>query len=322
MCKVSVLMPAYNVERFLEECMDSIVGQSLDDMEIICIDDGSKDRTGEILDSYAEKDNRIRVIHKENSGYGCSMNVGLDHARGEYVGIVETDDFADSCMFEQLYETAMRCRADVVKANYYTYTTNPEPSSTFFGVLDRYRLYNRVFKPAEHKEIFKVRPSIWSGIYRRDMLTENGIRFNETPGASYQDTSFAFQVWACAQRAVLVKEAYLHYRTDNAGSSVKAAGKVYCVRDEIRKIEDFLENRPEKKKDLEGIKNYLMYESYRWNLERLSSEYRYEFLMFMAGELQECLRMKTIDWRYFRDFQWKNMKAIVTDPETYYMEKW
>ena len=77
MPKVSILMPACNVEKFLRECMDSVVNQTLEDIEIICIDDGSKDATGDILDEYAEKDSRIKVIHKPNSGYGHSMNVGM-----------------------------------------------------------------------------------------------------------------------------------------------------------------------------------------------------------------------------------------------------
>ena len=106
MPKVSILMPACNVENFLRECMDSVVNQTLKDIEIICLDDGSKDSTGNILDEYAAKDSRIKVIHKPNSGSGHSRNVGLDHATGEYIGIIETDDFADPDMFEKLYITA------------------------------------------------------------------------------------------------------------------------------------------------------------------------------------------------------------------------
>ena len=106
MAKVSILMPACNVEKFLKECMDSVVNQTLKDIEIICIDDGSRDSTGNILDEYAQKDNRIKVIHKANSGYGHSMNVGLQNATGEYIGIIETDDFADLNMFDELYKAA------------------------------------------------------------------------------------------------------------------------------------------------------------------------------------------------------------------------
>lgn len=229
--------------------MDSVVNQTLKDIEIICIDDGSRDSTGNILDEYAQKDNRIKVIHKANSGYGHSMNVGLQNATGEYIGIIETDDFADLNMFDELYKAAKENHADVVKSNYYSYVSQPEPQSTYYEVLKEYDLYDRVFRPVEHPEIFRVRPCIWSGIYRREWLLENHVSFAETPGASYQDTGFAFKVWASAERALLVRDAYLHYRTDNANSSVKAAAKIYCICDEFKSIEEFLEKRPELKKN-------------------------------------------------------------------------
>ena len=222
MKKVSILMPAYNVESYISECMESVINQTLHDIEIICVDDGSTDSTGEILDEYADKDERIKVIHKSNSGYGCSMNIALQQATGEYIGIIETDDFAELNMYEELYDIAKRCNADVVKSNYFTYVSDPEPKSNYFEVLETYDLYNKVFRPSDHQEIFRVRPCIWTGLYRRDFLIENNISFTETPGASYQDTAFAFKIWASAERACLIKDAYLHYRIDNASSSVKS----------------------------------------------------------------------------------------------------
>lgn len=155
--------------------MDSVVNQTLKDIEIICIDDGSRDSTGNILDEYAQKDNRIKVIHKANSGYGHSMNVGLQNATGEYIGIIETDDFADLNMFDELYKAAKENHADVVKSNYYSYVSQPEPQSTYYEVLKEYDLYDQVFRPVEHPEIFRVRPCIWSGIYRREWLLENHV---------------------------------------------------------------------------------------------------------------------------------------------------
>ena len=89
MCKVSVLVPVYNVRKYLAQCLDSLAAQTMDDIEFICIDDGSTDGSEKMLDEYAEKDRRFHVIHKANSGYGASMNVGLHAARGEYIGIVE-----------------------------------------------------------------------------------------------------------------------------------------------------------------------------------------------------------------------------------------
>ena len=115
--KVSIIVPTYNVEKYLAECMETIIAQTLKDIEIICVDDGSTDNSGTILDSYAAKDNRIKVIHKENGGYGKAMNVGLDNASGEYIGIVEPDDKIELNMYETLYLAAEKNNVDFVKGD-------------------------------------------------------------------------------------------------------------------------------------------------------------------------------------------------------------
>ena len=124
--KVSIVVPIYNVERYLAQCLDSIIAQTLQDIEIICVNDGSTDSSAEIIDSYAQKDPRIRVITKQNTGYGNSMNIGFDAAQGEYVGIVESDDYADKEMFETLYRIAKGNDLDVVKSGYYFYYSIPK----------------------------------------------------------------------------------------------------------------------------------------------------------------------------------------------------
>lgn len=117
MVDVSVLVPVYNVKPYLRQCLDSLKAQTLGSIEFVCIDDGSTDGSGEILDAYAAGDARFRVIHKANSGYGASMNVGLRAAQGKYIGIVESDDFADAGMFEALHEAAEAQQSDIVKSN-------------------------------------------------------------------------------------------------------------------------------------------------------------------------------------------------------------
>ena len=102
MSKVSIVMPAYNVEKYLRQCMDSIVNQTLKDIEIIPVDDGSPDKCGKIMDEYAAADSRIKPIHQSNGGYGKAVNAGINAATGEYIGIVETDDWAEPDMFEKL----------------------------------------------------------------------------------------------------------------------------------------------------------------------------------------------------------------------------
>lgn len=321
MAKVSILMPACNVEKFIRECMDSVVNQTLEDIEIICMNDGSKDSTGEILDEYAAADPRIKVIHKPNSGYGHSMNVGLQNATGEYIGIIETDDYADLNMFEELYELAKRCNADVVKSNYYTYISKPEPKSELLEVLKPYDLYDKVFCPADNQDIFRVKPCIWSGLYRRQMIEDNNIRFTETPGASYQDTSFAFKIWSSAERACLTKKAYLHYRIDNENSSVKSSAKVFCLCDEYESSERFLDANPEKKQKLEKLKNSLKYESYRWNLQRLTLEFKYAFLLRMYEEFSKAKQQGALERQYFTDHAWRNLNRILDDMDKYYNEE-
>ena len=118
---VSVLTPVYNVEPYLRECLDSLESQTLREMEFICINDGSTDDSLAILKEYARRDSRFVIIDKPNSGYGASMNCGLDVARGEYVGIVESDDKASRSMFRKLYDYASKHDCDIVKSNYYEY---------------------------------------------------------------------------------------------------------------------------------------------------------------------------------------------------------
>ena len=124
--KVTVVVPIYNVEKYLRQCLDSIVNQTLKDIEIICVDDGSTDSSPQIIQEYMDKDSRVKVITKPNSGYGNSMNRGFDMAEGEYIGIVESDDYADPEMFEEMYNVASSNQLDVVKSGFYYYYSIPK----------------------------------------------------------------------------------------------------------------------------------------------------------------------------------------------------
>ena len=193
--KVSVLVPIYNVEDYLPECLDSLVNQTLKEIEIICINDGSTDSSPEIIKSYMKKDKRVKIIDKKNSGYGDSMNQGLKKATGEYVGIVESDDFIELDGFEKLYGIAKKNDVEVVKSNFYEYFTEKHKDG---GKSDMFlpNEVNKVIDPREHRHVFYEQPSIWSAIYRNDFLKKNDIAFLPSPGASYQDAGFNFKVWA------------------------------------------------------------------------------------------------------------------------------
>lgn len=318
MPKISILMPACNVEKYLAECMDSVLAQTLKDIEIICIDDGSKDSTGKILDEYAAKDSRMQVVHKKNTGYGHSMNVALDLAKGEYIGIVETDDFADPEMFEVMYAAATEHDADVVKTNYHEFFTKNPEKNRLIKNLHRVEAYNTPFAPIDNKKIFMVSPSIWSGIYRTEMIRKNNIRFTETPGASYQDTAFAFKIWACAKTVYLLEDGFLHYRRDNDSSSVNSPRKVFCVCDEYEEIDRFI--RDCNKTDFIDIKNAIQFNTYRWNYYRLGVEYRFAFVLKIQETFKSLYDKNCLKNEYFTDDRWADLESIINDPQTYFLQ--
>lgn len=284
--KVSVIVPVYNVASYLEECLDSILNQTLQEMEIICVNDGSTDESGEILEKYRKMDTRVIVVNKANAGYGHSMNVGLRIATGEYIGIVESDDFVEPNMFEQLYKAAKKVDAQVVKSNYYEVETMGEIKRLFYENLINVP-YNEVLCPLQNIGVFYVAPSIWSGIYKKSFLLENNIMFLETPGASYQDTSFSTKVWLMAERAYFIKDAYVNYRTDREGSSMNNKGKLYCICDEYEEIERYVTqycNHLGIKMMLTGLK----YKSYMWNYRRITEEFKEEFFRYMYKEFEQA----------------------------------
>jgi len=189
--RVSIIIPTFNVEMYLEECLDSVVNQTLRDIEIICVNDGSTDNSLSILEEYAEKDERIKIISKPNSGYGHTMNLGMDAATGEYIGILEPDDYVALDMYETLYIEAVENDVDLIKADFCRFTGSGENlEKSYEKVARKAENYNRIINPRKELEIFHFVMNTWSGIYKRDFLEKHNIRHNETPGASFQDNGF------------------------------------------------------------------------------------------------------------------------------------
>jgi glycosyltransferase involved in cell wall biosynthesis len=182
--RISIIIPIYNVNKYLRECLDSIINQTLKTIEIICVNDGSTDNSLEILMQY-KYDKRIIIINKTNSGYGDSMNQGIEFVSGQYIGIVESDDFADIHMFEGLYKYTKNNSIDMVRSNYYFYWREKKIRGHRFRVINK--LYNKIFNPILNPKIFYILPSIWAGIYKKELIIKNNIKFLSTPGASFQD---------------------------------------------------------------------------------------------------------------------------------------
>lgn len=307
--KVSVLVPIYNVEKYLPECLDSLTRQSLKDLEIICINDGSTDSSSEIIKKYSKKDPRIVVITKKNSGYGDSMNQGLKKAKGKYIGILESDDFLDPEAFETMYNLAERYKADVVRANYYHFLGGKDTKQS---IIDPSSL-GRLIDPREELYMIYRPPAIWSGLYNREFLKRNHIEFLPTPGASYQDTGFNFKVWATARRSAFTDRAFLHYRLDNESSSVNNPGKVFCVCDEYAEIENYLKKH-NLWKEFNGPMQIAKLGAYLWNIDRLSPKLAKKFIKRMGAEYNSA----DLDRSFFTDKQWQMLDLIKNYPPSVY----
>lgn len=315
MPKVSIIVPIFNVEKYLKECLDSLANQTLEDIEIICVNDGSTDNSPQILQEYESKDKRIKVINKENSGYGISMNMGLDSASGEYIGIVESDDFADSKMFEDLYSLAKQKDADIVKSDWFEYTT----STKIARKAGRMALLpeNRTLNVKDNPEVLKIQPAIWSAIYKKSFLDENNIRFTETSGASYQDTGFAFKVMCLAKSIVLTDNAYIYYRQDNLNSSVKSTSKVYAICTEYAEITRFLNEHNEIKPYVNTYKLVKEYVNYLWNLKRIDKQFRKEFITKISEIFTTYQENGEITDDFFKKVSKQEFNMLLSDIEKF-----
>lgn len=320
MAKVSIIIPTYNVEMYLVECMESVIHQTLKDIEIICINDGSTDGSLEILKSYAQKDDRIVLVDKENGGYGIAMNIGLEKATGEYIGIVEPDDFVKLDMYEALYQIATDNDLDFVKADFYRFkrTEEDDMNMVYNHLSKNAEDYNKVFNPSEETEAIRYIMNTWSGIYKKEFIEKHHIRHNETPGASFQDNGFWFQTFIFATRAMIVDKPYYMNRRDNPNSSVHNREKVYCMNIEYDHIRDILMEHPELWERFKGMYWYKKYNNYIGTIRRIGMEYRREFVERFSAEFKRGLEKNELDPTVFSVAAWKKIQVVAAEPDTFY----
>ncbi len=217
--KVSVIMPSLNVHEYVKECVESVINQTLKEIEIIFIDAGSTDGTLQILEEYASKDDRIVLLKSDIGSYGHQANTGIKQARGEYIGIVETDDFIDPKMYEELYMFASELNADVVKSPYYEYYNDRFNVVCYYAKNLNKVLPDRCFSCKEYGHLLAYHASVWSGLYRRDYLVNNNIYFIEAPGAGYVDVGFRYDSCVNTEKCAWYKKPYYYYRINSANSS-------------------------------------------------------------------------------------------------------
>lgn len=254
---ITVIVTIHNAERYLRECLDSVLKQTFSEIEILCMDGGSVDHSPQILKEYAARDSRIQIINDPDTSYGHKVNEGIRRAYGTYISVLESDDMYQPDMLEQLYEIAEKYQVDYVNGDYLNvFDLN---GKRFHSLVKMYpeEDYGKLLESSRHPENMRQILRYWTGIFRRDFLMQKEIKMNESPGASFQDMSFRFLISALADRAYHLEVPVYLYRVDNPGSSVYDPEKAVVIADEF----DFLKKELEKRK----IENpYIWRHFYNW----------------------------------------------------------
>lgn len=219
--KISIIMPVYNVEQYVGKAVESILNQTFSDYELLIVDDGTKDRSGEICDAYAAEDARVKVIHKENGGAPSARNAAIDIARGTYVYFMDSDDWAEKTMLEDMYELAESHRAELVVCGYYI--------DTYYGdkhLSEKICVDDQVFTDAQSFREQSYRYfdrnmlyTPWNKLYRLDYLNAHGLRF---PNTLWDDFPFNLSYMKNVERVVISTQAYYHFIRARADSETAA----------------------------------------------------------------------------------------------------
>ena len=217
--KISIIMPSLNVVDYIVECVDSVINQTLEDIEIIFVDAGSTDGTLEILREYEAKDSRAKLIISDKRSYGHQMNLGIANSNGEYIGIVETDDYVSTDMFEELYALSNNGEYDMIKSSFIYVNEDTDEVYKDLNIHKRKIPEDKPFNLKDNPFILTGHPSIWAGIYKKDFLTVNEIKFMEAPGGGWVDNPFFHETACLAKTIRYTDEAYYYYRESNPNSS-------------------------------------------------------------------------------------------------------
>ena len=306
--KVSIIVPVFNVKPYLRECLDSILCQALKDIEVLCGDGGSNDGSLEILREYEKRDSRIKVISKEGSGYGQSVNDCVKIARGKYIGIVESDDVVKNDMYEVLYNLAEDNDLDWIRGDIYLYYSMLEADQRLKreSIIYGGDFYNVILDPQTDYRPYKSGLRHWSGIYNLDFLKNNCIYHNETPGGSYQDVGFYLKTLWYANRVMFVDQAFYMWRQDNPTSSVHYDSKKLVDKslNEWKLDKDFLRAHKELGKRAWCSYRYRQFFSYRWTLEMARGPEVERVLREFRKEYAEAAKREEIDRGFFDDYEW------------------
>lgn len=307
--KVSVIVPIYNVEEYLERCIDSLINQTLSDIEIILVNDGSPDNSQAIIDKYVEKyPDKVIGLMKENGGLSDARNYGISYARGEFIGFVDSDDYTDVTMYEKLYNKAIESDSDIVTCGYY----GIDESIENYRYFQKGNMIQFGKSLADNpKLLYTNAPYAWNKIYKRELCEKTGILFPK--GMIYEDIATIYPLMMYAKRISKVDEALYYYILKREGAiTATFSPKIMQMYDALARMNDLYikAGRFEEFKEVLGFIN-LKHTILRFRDFTLYNDHKLQREMVKRGFTQ--LHKYFPDWRKnqtFFDFYFKNKKLI------------
>lgn len=273
--KISVIIPVFKVENYLRRCIESIINQTYQNLEIILVNDGSPDNSGDICDEYAQKDKRIVVIHKKNEGSSCARNAGLDIATGDFISFVDSDDYIYETMLAQMFSKLTEYNLDVVEIVPDSKNRTTKPNDRFI-VQDKFKAFERVISSTTF--------SVWCRLYKASVFKD--LRF--IPKIIHQDVFYTIDVLNRIEKIGYLNSALYYYNTNNE-SIIRSKYTSHKIEIAIKATEYIIENTPKTKKLNTTVKNYLTY-YYTDHFFLLSRNTKIDTDMFFRKKLRKVIK--------------------------------
>ena len=293
---ISVIVPVYNVEKYLSKCLDSILMQTFSNIEIICVNDGSTDNSRKILETYRKKDSRIKIVDKKNGGLSSARNAGMKVATGEFYSFIDSDDWVDKTMIEKLYDSMTKYSTDIAICAVHQFDEKRQTydDSNKYYTLDFFdeSFDNRAFSYKETKPfLMDVCVMAWNKLYRKSFIDECKSEFPD--GLIFEDGPFFFSIFFKTKRVSIVRDFLYYYRVNRKGSIIQRGGTQFM--------------------DIVDVIN-LMYE----NVKDIS-DYEDIKYMFFRKKVEDLLsRLDNINPKYKKDYVQKiRTKSVLVDSKKF-----
>ena len=292
---ISIVVPIYNVENYLKKCVDTLINQTYRNIEIILVDDGSKDNCGKICDEYQEKDDRIKVVHKKNGGLSDARNAGIKEATGKYIAFLDADDYVDSTMYEKLYNVIKKEKAEIAICGYSR--ISEENIETKYPLKvekykkDRSILYNMIGTLPKDAEDINIGMSVWKCLYDLEIIKKNELFFQSERVYISEDIIFQIEYFEFVNKVGLISDPLYKYRYNEVSLSKK-----------------YRKDRFEKQKIL-YLKEKSMLEERNWLDNELKNRLDRTFLM----KVKACIKSEVVANTESKKKKLENIKEIVND---------